>query len=594
MPTNIPKHRFKYTNLTKDQIAQKLKATDAGPTSVAELSSVLSGRTLKIVADKGLTLDYEFKGKNQLTLSENGGSRIQAGYGALTIKNGVIFSHLIPGAQKGYNVFVDLETDLVTVFEVWLSSGRKELTRGGREIEVEDREVQREFYFGYVETAGKKPPETRHHPTNRIEGKGVYWKQDTGIETLELYASVSYVNFVELTRHADYLSFCSPSDYIMLNPNLFIHSRSEAEFSGIYTMHVMDLFTPANQAGVRFGFNENDELEYYMFRGKGEIVGQLAALEPFDQHGRVSLVVQVPDRPYIAGKGQRMVYRPIRDFTYMTDEQVHEAALKNTTAFGGGSADAPQLGMASNALPFTDKLVGKEFTLRYDRGGPVRHYRFKEKYKLSYRNDGETRWQDADYRCYEGDEQLFFFSHHLIDTKPRASGQVVVDFTNGLSTCIHSRMGTPYFGNETTYHALFGVMEMAGINPPQYIRHEHTSDLVGSAISWSYSDQTTSMHLFPSPHTMSWTIFTDNQTRGTQWSSPCIMVKLRPMIYLFCQNEEACNGAQMCELFNLKIMRGSGFGFSGGARGVNLGLVGALGRFIGKYDIAKFYGPKAR
>ena len=598
MPTNIPKHRFKYTNLTKDQIGQKLKATDAGPSSKSELSGILSGKTLKIVADKGLTLNYEFKSKNQLTLSENGGAGIQAGYGALTIKQGVIFSHMIPGTQKGYNVFVDLETDLVTVFEVWFSSGMSI----GRDLEVENREVQREIYFGYVEVAGKKPPETRHHLTNRVEGKGVYWKQDTGVETLELYASVISVNFVEMTRQMDYLSFCCPSDYVMLSPTLFIHSRSEAEFSGVYTMFVMDLFTPATQAGVHLGFNEKDELEYYMFRGEGDIVGQIAALEPFDEHGRNGMVSQAaaktpPKDPAAKPapepvKGQRTVYRPVRSFAYMTDDQVHEAALKSTTAFGGG-VDAPQM-MAGNALPFTDKLAGKEFTLRYDRGGPVRHYRFKEKYKLSYRNDGESQWRDTDYRCYEGDEQLFFFSHLLTDSKPRASVQVIVDFTNGLTTCIHSQMGTPYFGNETTYYAMFGVMEMAGINPPQYLRHEHTYELVGSAISWSYSDSMTSMHLFASPHSMSWTIFTDNQTRGMQWSSPCIMVKIRPQIYLFCQNEEACNGAEMCELFNLRIMRGCGFGFSGGARGVSLGLVGALGRFIGKYDITKFFGPKAK
>ena len=593
MPMNVPMHRFKYTDLTKDQVGQKLKAADAGPTSVSELSDVLSGKTFKIVTDKGLTLDYAFKGKNQLTLSENNGSKIQAGYGALAIKQGVLFSHLIPGAQKGYNVFVDLETDLATVFEVWFSSDKPERTLSNKEVFIEAREVQREFYFGYLEVAGKKPPETRHHLTNRIEGKGLHWKQDTGIETLELYASVASVNFVELTRHADYLSFCSPSDYVMLNPNMFIHSRSEAEFSGIYTMFVIDLFGTPTQVGVRLGFNEKDELEYYMFRGEGEIVGQIAALESFAEHGRNSMVVQAANDPQAPGKGQRLVYRPVRDFTYMTDEQVHEAALKNTSAFGGSDINAPQI-MAGNALPFTDKLVGKEFTLRYDRGGPVRHYRFIDKGKLSYRNDGESQWREADYRCYEGDEDLFWFSHLLIDSKPRASVQVAVDFTNGLTTCIHSQMGTPYFGNETTYYAIFGVMEMPGINAPQYIRHEHTYDLVGSAISWSYSDQMTSMHLFASPHSMSWTIFTDNQTRGAQWSSPCLLIKLRPGIYIFCQNEEACNGAEMCELFNLKIMRGSGFGFSGGAMGVNLGLVGALGRFIGKYDIAKFYGPKAR
>ena len=529
-----------------------------------------------------------------MTLSENGSSKVQAGYGALSIKQGVLFSHMIPGAQKGYNVYVDLETNLVTVIEVWLSSGRKEVTLSNKEIVAENREVQREIYFGYLDVAGKKPPETRHQLTNRLEGKGIHWTEDTGVETLELYASVASVHFVELTRQMDDLSFCSPADYIMTSPNMFIHDRTECEFSGIFTMFVIDLFTPVKQAGVRLGFNENDELEYYIFRGDGEIVGQLAFLEPFDEHGRAAMVVQASKDPQAPGKGQRLVYRPVKDFTHMTDEQVHEAALKRTTAFGGGSAvDAPQM-IVGNSMPFTDKLIGKEFTLRYDRGGPVRHYRFKERYKLSYREDGESQWRDADYRAYEADEQLFWFSHLLIDSKPRASVQVAVDFTNGLTTCIHSRMGTPYFGNETTYHAIFGVMEMPGVNAPQYVRHEHTCELVGHAFSWSYSDQMTSMHLFASPHSMSWTIFTDNQTMGAQWASPCLTVKLRPGLYIFCQNEEACNGAEMIELFNLKLMRACGFGFSGGAGGVNLGLTGALGRHIGQFDIAKFFGPKAR
>jgi len=591
---NIPMHRFKYTDIKKDQIGQKLKAVEtSGPTSVSEFSDVLAGKSFKIVTDKGLTLDYQFGSKNRLTLSENGGAKTESGYGALTIKQGVVFSHLIPGAQKGYNVYVDLETELVTVFEVWFSSGMKGVTLANKEVLIEDREAQREIYFGYLETAGKNPPGTRHQLTNRLESKGLYWKQDTGIETLELFHSVASVNFVELTRHADDLGFCSPGDYIMLSPNMFIHSRSECEFSGIYTMYVIDLFTPVKQAGVRLGFNERDELEYYMFRGAGEIVGQLAFLEPFDDHGRAGMVVQSSKDPQATGKGQRLVYRPIRDFQHMTDEQVHEAALRRTTAFSGGGIDAPQI-MSGNSMPFTDKLVGKELTMRSDRSGPVIHYRFTERYKLSYRMDAETQWRDADYRCYEPDEKLFWFSHILLDTKPRASVQVVMDFTNGLCTCMHSQMGTPYFGNETTYTPHFGVIEMDGINPPLYTRHEFTYELVGHAYAWSYSDQMTSMHQFASPHSMTWTIFTDNQTLGAQWSSPCVLIKLRPMIYLFCQNEEACNGAQMCELFNLKIMRACGFGFSGGASGVNLGLVGALGRHIGQYDIAKFYGPKPR
>ncbi len=587
---NIPMHRFKYTQLTKSQIGQKLKAADAGPAGLSEFSDVLAGKSFKIVADNGPVLNYTFKDKRRLTMSENAGPGMSAGYGALALKQGVLFSHMVPGAQKGYNVFVDLDTNLVTIFEVWLSSGRKEKTLGGKEITVDDREVQREIYFGYLEVAAQKPPQNRHHLTNRLEGKGIYWKQDTGIETLEFYNSVVSSNFVELTRHADDLSYFSPSDYVLINDNMFLYERTECEFSGIFTLFAADLFTET-QAGVRLGFNEKDELEYYMFRGNGKVIGQLAYLEPFDEHGKKPMVVQAASDPQSPGKGQRLVYRPARDFPYMTDEEVHRAALKSTKVFRD-RGDAPQMISGSNNMPFTDKLIGKEFTLRYDDGGLVRYYRIAEKFKLKYREDGESQWHEEEYRAYEADEKLIWFSHLLTDSKPRASVQVALDLINGLTTCIHSRMGTKYYGNETTYKAIFGVAEMKGLEPPQYMRHEFTDELVGHAFSWSYSDQMTSLHLYTTPHSMSWTIFTENQTLGAQWGSPCIYVKVRDGVYIFVQNEEACNGHQMCVMINTKISHDCGFGFSGGAGGVNLSLTGAIGRHIGQYHVKEYFGPK--
>ncbi len=588
---NIPMHRFNYKKLTKDQIAKKLKTVESGPDCASEFSDALVGKSLKIVTDNGPVLTYRFKTLNQATFSENGGAITNTGYGALTLKQMVFFSHMIPGEQKGYNVFVDTDTNLVTVFEVWLSSGRKEKTLGQKEITVDDREVQRQIYFGYVEEAGMEVPEKRHHYTNRIEGKGMYWKQDTGIETLEFYASVVSSNFVDLTRHADELGYCSPSDYVLVNDNMFIYDRTECEFSGIFTLFVADLFTET-QAGVRLGFNEKDELEYYMFRGTGKFVGQIAYLEPFDDHGKEPMFVQADKDPQSPGKGQRLVYRPIRDFKHMTNEEVHQAALKSTMAFGGGM-EAVQA-MAGHNMPFSDILVGKEFTLRYDNGGPVRHYKITEKYKLKYQEDGEKVWHEEDYRAYEADENMAWFSHLLTDSKPRASVQVALDLTNGLTTCIHSQMGTKYFGNETSYYAIFGVAEMEGVTAPQYLRHEFTDELVGHAYSWSYSDVMTSMHLYTSPSSHSWTIFTENQTMGAQWCAPCIYVKVRDGLYIMAVNEEACNGAQMIVMINQKISHDCGFGFSGGAGGVNLSLTGGIGRHIGKYDIREYFGPNAR
>jgi hypothetical protein len=469
---------------------------------------------------------------------------------------------------------------------------------GGEPYILDDREVQRQIYFGYVEVPGKEAPEKLHHPTNRIEGKGLYWKQDTGIETLEYYTSVISSNFVELTRQNDDLAFCSPSDYVLVNDNMFIYDRTECEFAGIFTLFVADLFTET-QVGVRLGFNHEDDLEYYMFRGEGKVVGQIAYLEPFDNHGITPMggggaQAKTPNaRPE---KGQRMSYRPVRSFQHMTDEEVHQAAEKTTNAFGGRGDASPMdmsNSMAGNNMPFTDMLVGREFTVRYDNGGPVWQYKFTDKFMLKYKEEKESEWHDETYRAYEADNNLVWFAHILTGSKPRASAAIAVDLLNGLTTCIHSQMGTDYYGNETSYRALFGVAEGEGFAAPQYVRHEFTDELVGHCFSWSYSDSMTSMHLYSSPHSMSWVIFTDDQTMGMQWGSPCLFVKLREGVYIFCQNEEACNGAEMIELINTKISHDCGFSYSGGARGVNLGLVGAIGRHIGAFDTKKFFGPKA-
>jgi hypothetical protein len=584
-------HRHKYTKLTREQIGSKLRAAETGPRSASAFSNALNGKTLKIVTKDGPVLEYQFAANKRLTLSESGAKPVSAGYGELTLKQMVFFSHMIPGEQKAFNVFIDQKTNLVTVFEVWFSSGIKVNPGRPNEFTLDDREVQRQIYFGYVDT-GQKPPETLHHYTNRIAGKGLYWKQDTGIETLEFYASVGNTNFVELTRHIDDLSYVASSDYVLVDDRTFVYNRTECEFSGIHTCFVDDLYD-VQQVGARLGFNEKDELEYYMFKGAGKVVGQLAYLEPFDEHGMKPLFAPATGA---AQKGARTAYRPVRSFTWMSDEQVHQAALDRTSAFGAaGPADvAPQVAATGNNMPFSDILVGKTFTLRFDHGGPVRDYKITEKFKLQYRDHSDNVWREAAYRAYEGDDNLAWFSHILIDSKPRASVQVAVDFSNGLTTSIESHMGTAYYGNETTYRAIFGVVEMEGVEAPLYVRHTHTDELVGQAFSWSYSNQTTSMHLYTSPHSMSWTIFTANQTMGSQWCSPCIYVKVRPGVYLFCQNEEACNGAQMIELLNTKISHDCGFGFNGGARGVNLSVTGAIGRHIGKFDILEYYGPKKR
>ncbi len=250
--------------------------------------------------------------------------------------------------------------------------------------------------------------------------------------------------------------------------------------------------------------------------------------------------------------------------------------------------------MAGNALPLSDLLAGKEFTLRYDYDGPVWNYRIADKYKLQWRKEGETQWRNETYRAFEADEKLVFFAHIHSGSRPRASVKIALDLINGLTTCIYSKMGTKYYGNEVSYKAIFGAAEMKGVEAPKYVRHGFTDELVGRGYTRSYSDNMTSMHLYTTPHSSSWTIYTENQTLGMQWCAPAIYVKLRDGVYIFNLMEEACNGAETCIIENDKTMRACGFGFSGGSRGVRLGVIGAIARYLGCYDVKHFFGPKAK
>jgi hypothetical protein len=71
-------------------------------------------------------------------------------------------------------------------------------------------------------------------------------------------------------------------------------------------------------------------------------------------------------------------------------------------------------------------------------------------------------------------------------------------------------------------------------------------------------------------------------------------VKVRDGVNILAECEEACNGHSMIVMINEKIRRDCGFDFYGSKEGVQLNLVGAIGRHIGSYDIKKYFGPKAR
>lgn len=569
MPTRYPReqmHRIRYTKLTSEQIGARLSATANGPVSASSLSEALAGKSLRIVLDNGLPLGYRFADRTRLSLSEGDAAAVQAGYGALSLDRLVLFSHMVPGTQRGYTVVIDQETSLATVLEVWFS---------GYE---DNREVQRQIYYGYVEQAGRAAPEARHGITNRIEGKGFYWKQDTGVETLEFYPSVMYSNFVELTRFGGELSFCAPSDYVKINDTTYIYSRVEAEFSGTMTTYVLDV-NRAEQIGVRLGFDATDTLEYYLFTGRGEWVGQIAQFEPF---GDVGTAIRLGNRPASTAKGSRPVYRPLKTNPILTKPEVDAAIAKNQTIFPERSA------MAGNKGPISTYLVGKALTLRYDNGMAI-EYRFDEVQRLRWRREGDGAWREERYESWESAPGVIMFGHLLSGAPNHDAFSIVVDVDEGLVTLLHATMGTPYIANEAAVKTVFGVVEMQNLTPPRFRRHQFTDELVGRAVSWNYSPGLTSMHLYATPHSLSWIIFLENGAGGMEWSGPASYVKIRDELYLAYWLEEACNGTLGTILVNLRTMRNCGVDYAAGPNGLRLTAVGAHARHAGRFNVMKYF-----
>jgi hypothetical protein len=566
-------HRIAYTKLSSQQIEAALRpAAIKGPSGVSPPSDVFAGRQLRIVTDGGLTLAYAFKGPDRLSVSENGGRALDAGYRALTLANIALFTHLVPGTQRGYAVVVDQDTGLASVFELWFSGYQ------------DNREVQREIHQGYVDRPGQAAPKARHVATNRMEGKAFHWTQDNGIETLEFYPSAGYSNFVELTRLGGELSFCGPSDYIKVNDEQYIYTRTECEFSGTFTLYAMDL-NRLEQVGLRLGFDAGDSLEYYVFRGRGDWLGQIAQFEKFGDVAGDVIPLPPPKDGKPLPKGARRVYRPLQTMPKMTPAEVDAAVARKTTVF------APNSMMAGNALPASAWLAGKSFTLRYD-NGPVMEYRVEDAETLNWRKDGGG-WTRARYQAWEPAPGVINFGHLLEGTRDHEGHMIVADFHHGLVTCFNGRLNTPYFANEAGVRTLFGVVEMDGLIPPKYRRHQFTDELLGRAISWNYQPGLTSMHLYSTPHSMSWIIFTDTGAGGMEWSGPAAYVKIRDGLYYLYWLEEACNGTLGTILVNMKTMHDCGIGYHCGAEGLSMSSVGAHARHAGRFDIARYYQIKA-
>ncbi len=562
---SVPLYRYPYTQLTEAQIQAKLMPpARVGPSSKGSLETDLAGTTLRIVTGGAGTLSWQFGQGNRVTFDG-----IESGYGALTLDHVTLISHIVPNTTKAWAIAWDRHNNLATVFELWWGGGPAPHTR----------EINRAVWHGYVQGGDGPAPEERHAPTLRMEGRAYAWTEDTGLRTIEYYPSVTYTHWVELDRLEDGRGYSAPADYIMLTEDLYLFARVEAEFSGMLHMYLLDA-NRLEQAGLRLGFNGADELEYYMFRGTGEWLGQNARFEKLGDFSADPTPIEN------AKKGERRIYRPFATMDKLTPAEVAQVVAENTHVFDRASP------MAGNGTAPSGALATKSFAIHYD-GGPRMEYRFVSNDQLQWRKDGGGDWRQARYNAWEVMPGAFIFGHLLQGEPNHDSHIVVIDLDNGMATNFHGFLNTPYIANEAGAETLFGRIVGQDIPDPGSKRHARTRDLLGRAFTWEYSPGLNSMHLYSTPNTTSW-IIPNAQTGhfATQWSGTGDFVKIRDQLYFARWQEEACNGTLGTILINMRTMHDAGIGYHCGKNGLSLSAVGAPARHAGKFDVDKFF-PKA-
>ena len=599
-------YRLNYTNLNMKQV-EDILSKNSPPTSASAFCTCLVGKTIKIVLDKlpveGPVLEYEFPSEIKLTLKENGGTAVSCDYGAHSLKDITLFSHMIPGTKRGYTVIVNWETSVVAAFEMWFvdyegqppdtSIAFVPVAEMSKQPLYVNREVQRQYYFGYIEVQGETPTENRPKLTLQIENTMIKWKEDRGKKWLTTYTSAIFSTFVELDvpDGGDVLTFVS--DLLQIDDSTYIHCYGEVEYSGRLTIEVFDLFS-MKKIGVSMGIDEKDALEHTLYKGYGRYLGRIAAFYDFNDKGETHSAF-ANKRYDFSMKGARYTYRPSIMTKKLTKEDIVRI-LEKPLIFNPERAKERNM-TSDHTLPDTGYCIGKALTFRGDDGLAV-EMRFQSITELEYRIEGEKEWRLEQYRATELDEDFIVFAYFRSGMDWPAHFVFALDFKNGLATCISSKMGTKWDLHDPEPHYHFGIFEAEGVKPTRIYRHGFTTDLLGRAYTQTYGDNKISIHIYNAPHSYSWTVVTStgagtpgNRAGGPVWSSPCEYLKFRDDIYCMSWIEQKWSGGMDSLFRNFRTGRDCGFSYGIAHDGsyIHLDKMGAKSRYAGYIDLSGVY-----
>ena len=584
-----------YDPLTPEKVRQKLETQRRPAGGAADLTG-LSFRTHLEGEFAPAQLDYEFLDGETLACTENG-ARFTAPYGAAELGDVLLFSHLVPGTDRGFHGVLDRRSGALTVFETWFGT---EVATGTDHVGSKPplgktyvaREVQRQYSFGWAELGGNARPAKLHGTTNRLEGRGLHWRYSDGYEILSFFPSVICSTVVELGEKEGGITVAHPTDFIRIDDEYYILCRGEVEFSGRLWIELVN-FMDMNCVGLELGIGEDDGFVYSFHTACLELTGDCAHLESITDYGEE--LIQSPSA--VGVRGGRYAYRP-KNFVKPAD---HADALRIAREHSVILAENKANIMASkNGLPPTDALAGKRFRVVPDNAPHTAspwagersfayEYEVLTADRLRWRVSG-GEWQEERYICFEPARGLFLFSHMLTGDPDFGNVTHAVDFTDGLATTVRAKIGCWHSGWEVGSEVAFGTLEYGDLVPPFARRHHFTDELVGRCYAWSYGKMLNSIHVYSAPESYSWTIFRADGSGGPTWSSPCYYIKLRSDAYLLQWVEENCNGKQGLVVINPRILHDGGFFYGVGLEGLSLNTTGAYGRELGRYDILKYFG----
>ncbi|MDR1158541.1 MAG: S-layer homology domain-containing protein [Oscillospiraceae bacterium] len=581
-----------YNPMTDAVVSEKLNAVPLAPEGGGVLPQ-LSGRTYKITNEQGLELELVFAAQGAgVSLSANlppvpffetefRQETFESEYAGLAAGDFVLVGFRKPDTARAWAVVLNLKSGLAAAYEVFFAEN---------EWGTPAREAQRNVYLGKAEGVGSSAQEPS--ATNRLTGKAILWKNDLG-SFYTNYGTRSWSAFYPLGQPEGLAgSWTAPSDYLDFHDaRHFLYSRTETYYSGATLVELLDMHL-VRQIGLKIGFDAADKLAFTLYSGTGEILGSYAAYGGFATD------------ELVGNPAFRFGYRPNSE-KLEKDEvtEIIKAEGSWTGAFGGA-------GKEEKMYPLSDKLNGKSFSLAFDDGLTL-EYQIAGTNELTFRERGVQDWKTVRYEAFEVDANLIFFTHAIddaigdvidgatgdeIDDFPDKIYLNVVDFDNGLATCMNSeilvdevtpRMCIPSFH--------FGVINIAGGVTPVSQRHGFSEGLLGSSFTWTYNDFMVSQHYYATPDSLYYGIIMDGET-VLMWSCDAWYVKFRENVYLISWLESFGSGQNDTKIFNLNTLHDAGVCYGipdpgqPGEEVFEYNTFGSEARHAGTVDVSSIYG----